>query len=347
MQDLPNLDMMRSTAVISVVAEHILLAYGVQNIGGWPVPWIGIVGVLLFFVHTSLVLMWSLERRPHTLDFYIRRAFRIYPLAVVAVGVTLLFHAPVAGSPSKPFMFAPPPSGLALLSNLLLVPNLFAGYIAMGVMWSLPYEVQMYVLLPALFFLLQRNLSRWPLGLFWALEILLCRPLFHGVAHNFFLVIPYFLPGVMAYAGFSRYRARMPAFLFPLFLLALWAGFVRHPGWRQADLLCLVAGLGLPLFRQIRPGWLAQSSHALAKYSYGVYLAHPFAIVLGIYLLPHAPVPLQLLAVLSSLTLLSVGAYHCLELPMIRLGGRLAAKAERRYEVRQRAELRIPEAEIR
>jgi peptidoglycan/LPS O-acetylase OafA/YrhL len=44
---------------------------------------IGLLGVSLFFVHTTLVLMWSLERDPHPLRFDVRRAFRIYPLWLV------------------------------------------------------------------------------------------------------------------------------------------------------------------------------------------------------------------------------------------------------------------------
>ena len=74
MRDLPNLDLLRACAVVSVVAEHALLAFGIQTVGYWQVRWMGIVGVLLFFLHTTLVLMWSLERRPETLDFYIPRA---------------------------------------------------------------------------------------------------------------------------------------------------------------------------------------------------------------------------------------------------------------------------------
>ena len=57
MQDLPNLDLLRSMAVLSVVVEHTLLGYGVQQLGPWPVEWIGVVGVFLFFVHTATVLM--------------------------------------------------------------------------------------------------------------------------------------------------------------------------------------------------------------------------------------------------------------------------------------------------
>ena len=73
---------------------------------------------------------------------------------------------------------------------------------------------------------------------------------------------------------------------------------------------------------------------------------HPFAIVLGVYLLPHRPPALQLLVILLSLACLSVAAYHALELPMIRLGSRLAQRAARFSAERNSGALRIPEAEI-
>ena len=346
MRDLPNLDLLRAVAVLSVVAEHTLLAYGVQTVGYWPIRWMGVVGVFLFFVHTSLVLMWSLERKPHTLDFYIRRVFRIYPLAIVAILLALVFHAPVTGSATAYFHFAPPPSVSNLLASLLLIPNLIGNYQPVSVLWSLPYEVDMYLCLPVVFFFLQRNLSVVPLLLFWGFEVAVCRPLFPGATHNFFLAVPYFLPGVMAYVLFSRYRARLPSSLFLPALALLWAVFMRHPGWRQGDLVCLATGLGLPFFHQIRTAWLKRASHEIAKYSYGLYLAHPFAIVLGLYLMPHRPLALQLTVIVGSVAALSVAAYHGLERPLMRLGSRVAQRAEHALEQRQSGRLRIAEAKI-
>src|SRR2546427_2237107 len=42
--------------------------------------------------------------------------------------------------------------------------------------------------------------------------------------------------------------------------------------------LCLLAGLALPHFRELRHGWGRRAAHELAKYSYGTYLTHVFAL---------------------------------------------------------------------
>jgi peptidoglycan/LPS O-acetylase OafA/YrhL len=106
-------------------------------------------------------------------------------------------------------------------------------------------------------------------------------------------------------------------------------------------------GLVLPSFHQLSAQWLVRCSHQIAKYSYGLYLAHPFSIVLGLYLMPHSPLALQLAVILVSLPVFAFTAYHLLEKPMIRLGSRLANHAEQRFEQHELELYRIPEAEIR
>jgi peptidoglycan/LPS O-acetylase OafA/YrhL len=92
-------------------------------------------------------------------------------------------------------------------------------------------------------------------------------------------------------------------------------------------------GLGLPLFHQIRAPWLIAATHTIAKYSYGIYLMHPFALVIGLYLLRGHSLGLRLLAEAVPLVVLPVLAYHLIEHPMIRAGTRLAARMEQREEV--------------
>jgi peptidoglycan/LPS O-acetylase OafA/YrhL len=329
---LPNLDFVRSVAVISVVVEHTLMSLGILKIGPFPIPYLGVMGVMVFFVLTTLVLMWSLERKPHTLDFYLRRVFRIYPLALAAIAVVVLFHAPVAGSVKEYFHYGDPQSWDILVQSTLM-PNMFATTRppVMGVLWSLPYEVEMYVLLPALFFFLRKNFAIWPLFLMWAMTVLLTRSVPKD-SHNFGVAIGYFLPGVMAYVGFGRWRPRLPVWLLPVFLGALWVAFLLHANFHRGWIACLLLGLGLPMFRQMSAEWAIVPSRIIAKYSYGVYLTHPFAIVVGMYLLRGRSLGLQLMAEAVLLVALPAAAYHLLEYPMIRVGGQLAARAEKRYE---------------
>lgn len=325
-----NLDLMRSFAIFLVILDHILLAQHIMRVGRWQPAWIGVAGVYIFFVHTCLVLMWSMERKSHTLDFYIRRAFRIYPLVLVALLAVVVFRAPVAGTPDAYFGYTQP--GLhSLLTNSLLVQNVLGGGTLIGVLWSLPLEVDMYVLLPVLFFFVRKNFSLWPLLVFWGMAVAIVRPYLKDGNH-FLTVIPCFLPGVMAYVLFRRVRPRIPGWLFPAFLLLLTTCFMLHPSVSMSWPLCLVLGLGLPFFQELRFAPMARASHEIAKYSYGMYLSHPFAIVLGFYLLAGHPLWMQLGMTLSAIPVLSVAAYHLVERPMIVFGARVAAQAEKRYE---------------
>jgi peptidoglycan/LPS O-acetylase OafA/YrhL len=330
MRETPNIDVLRSMAVISVVVEHILLALGIQRLGPYEVQFIGVLGVMVFFVLTSLVLMWSLERRPHTLDFYIRRAFRIYPLAMTAVLCAWLLHVPVSGTPADPFGFAQPHLK-DLLVSLALLQDIIPARPVLSVLWTLPYEVHMYLLLPLLYFFVRKNRVLWPLLLMWLLVVM---ETWHvgKQTHNFAVAIAYFLPGVMAYVGFAKWKPRLPGWLLPLFVLALGLFTLRGMNFHRAWYFCLALGLAIPAFEEVNARWLIASSRVLARYSYGVYLTHPFAIVIGLYLLAGYSLAVRVLGLMAPLLILPVLAYHLIEHPMILLGSRLAARTEAAYE---------------
>lgn len=330
----PNLDLIRAFAVLLVVLDHTLLATNHRFLGSWDASWIGVVGVYIFFVHTALVLMWSLERRPFVLDFYIRRVFRIYPLAVCAIWIALLSHAPVNGTPLHYFDFVPVSTRNKITATLLVQNLVYQQSNVLGVLWTLPLEVQMYVFLPFLFFFARAQKSIWPLLLIWTLSCLTCRMLFAPVLAVLPTVVPAFIPGVMAYVGFSKWRPRLPAVSLVLLLALLTTAFMAHPTSRTAWPFCLALGLALPFIRDLRARWLVRASHELAKYSYGIYLGHPFAIVLGVYLLRGHSLALQLSVEFASIALISVAAYHLIEHPLIRVGSRVAARAERHHEAR-------------
>src|SRR4051794_28964153 len=92
-----NLDVLRAVAVLCVLADHVIIAASPPGNTEW--GWLGRAGVLIFFVHTALVLMGSLERLGGTRSgwisrFYVRRAWRIYPLAVSAILLALALGVP-------------------------------------------------------------------------------------------------------------------------------------------------------------------------------------------------------------------------------------------------------------
>jgi len=157
-QDDPNLDFLRTMAVLFVVASHVAYFFGIVTVATLSVVLIGVFGVLIFFVHTSLVLMFSLERQwnqrgKHGLFpmFMVRRCFRIFPLSIIVLVSIIAFHVPQATLVPGRFeaLNATP---WDIVSNLALIQNLARRDSILTVMWSLPYEMQMYLFLPWLFF---------------------------------------------------------------------------------------------------------------------------------------------------------------------------------------------------
>lgn len=149
-KDSANLDVLRASAALFVLFAHLLQFVGIEYVAGMSVRWLGTMGVFFFFVHTSLVLMMSLERsQPYYpgwrqfAAFYLRRAFRIYPLTMFVVGAIALLRIPSGIVDYRTIQGAPLTAG-GVLSNLLLIQNLTLTQSILGPLWSLPIEIQMY-----------------------------------------------------------------------------------------------------------------------------------------------------------------------------------------------------------
>ena len=332
MKDMPNLDLLRSIAVTLVVIEHTLLAMQIFWIGSWKIAWLGVVGVFMFFVHTSLVLMWSLERNPYVLGFYLRRIFRIYPLAIVILLMVVLFHVPALKDPAGHTFFVMPATR-SLIENLLLVQNLHGGENIWGVMWSLPYEVEMYLLLPFLFFFVRRNLFLWPMLLLWAATMDYTITAFHPHGDGFLtflMTIPYFLAGVVAYILFSRIKPRLPWFGMPIAIGVILFCFMPRPSWTGGWILTMALAWILPNFKQVQTKWIISAAHTVAKYSYGIYLVHPISILIAVNLMQGFHLVWRLFALLASLALMAFAAHKLVEGPMVRVGSKLVHRLEAR-----------------
>jgi peptidoglycan/LPS O-acetylase OafA/YrhL len=336
--DLPNLDFLRAVAVLLVLFGHLTYFLGRTNLGLLKTYWMGDMGVSLFFVHTCLVLMLSLERQwkkqvtPELFtSFMVRRVFRIYPLSIAVVLLVVAFRLPMAEL--RPSHFVGMPQHFELVvSNLLLVQD--SAHSILGPMWSLPYEMAMYLLLPWVFVFLYPNKSQFRISAIWLVSVLagvaflsrIGRP----TTRHFLLYVPCFLPGIIAYQLQRTRRPKLPAFLWPAVVIVSVLLFLYNQDFVSNEsfkswFVCLLLGVAVPYFAQISARWLTEPSHFVAKYSYGIYLLHFFCIWLAFDYLHYVLPRFVRLALFTTLVIaLPVLFYRFLEEPMIRVGKRLA-----------------------
>jgi peptidoglycan/LPS O-acetylase OafA/YrhL len=341
--DFANLDFLRAYAVLAVYFGHALQTFHTDKIiGRLTIYDLAQTGVLLFFVHTSLVLMLSLERQQaasrHKLftAFYIRRAFRIYPLSIVTVLIMLAAHIPAF--PTDRYSW---PGPLAVLSNLALIQNVTRSGSYPAVLWSLPYEVQMYAVLPILFILVRRYTSVWFPIFLWAVDVALILLMwrlnvFWGIP-KFLEYTPCFLAGIIGYRLWSAPRLKLHFWGWPIVItlcvaLRMLAEATSIP---QATTLskwvaCLFLGLSVPQFREVSNRWIRALSLIGAKYSYGIYLSHCTVFWIAFVLLREKPFWIQGLVCLTLSAFIPFVMYHSVEKPMIGVGVRVASAVAKR-----------------
>jgi peptidoglycan/LPS O-acetylase OafA/YrhL len=333
-----NLDILRSVAVLSVVACHLCLFLWenhylrLDNVLGTEAREIGRWGVLMFFVHTSLVLMFSLERqqlryseKPLLLVFLTRRIFRIFPLSVFIVLFVWRLSLPVGDFQAGQFISAHL-NWAGLLSNLFLLQNVFNTGSIVAVLWSLPFEMQMYFFLPALFLLAVRIRGVAPLILLWAAVVFVIHELaqigFNYLA-SLVLFVPCFLPGIIAFKQTKARTLGLPSILWPITLGLIMIVYLR---FGKAYICCLLLGVAVPQFRDVANPWVRKVAEIIARYSYGVYLTHLIFLWLAFQALHGLPNWTRWII----MALTTAGApyllYHGLEKPMIRYGERLVAE---------------------
>jgi peptidoglycan/LPS O-acetylase OafA/YrhL len=321
----PNLDVLRSLAIIFVVLSHLLLDRSLVGVGGYHTQTLGTLGVLIFFVHTCLVLMLSLERQmkkkrngPTTLLFLVARAFRIYPLSILVV-VVLSWIA---------WMYSDTkPTGLTILSNILLVQNLTGSASITPVLWSLPFELQMYLFLPALYMLIGWSGRFAPhfIVALWCGMVGLVVTIWHfGLNFSLIMFFPCFLPGVLAFSLRRSLRSFSPIvlFLYVAVVAFIYPWVVGH-GVKATALswpICLLLGFLIPKCREIELSWLRIVCSLLARYSYGIYLLHVPIIYFSFHFLKGLS-PFASWAIFTfGLTGLAYCAYHVVEKPGTEFG---------------------------
>jgi peptidoglycan/LPS O-acetylase OafA/YrhL len=339
LRESPNLDLLRATAVLFVVVFHLLLFFQKTVLGPFNLRSIGHWGVLLFFVHTSLVLMFSLERsgagkRLNTLflGFYGRRCFRVFPLSILIVSVVYALHLPV-GHLSRGIFIALHLNRFELVSNLLLVQNLTHSDSIIAPLWSLPFEMQMYLVLPALFLVAKWSRSVLPVLGIWGMSVAMVlgsRHIYRYHLADLVVYVPCFVAGIVAYK-LAESRTGNWAFVgYPITIAAITTFFLRGPSPERGWICCLLVGLILPQFREMPENWLRKCCQHVARYSYGIYLTHFICIWLAFVGFAAMPVAVRWAALLATLFAFPVLLYHTIEAPMIRLGNRLVGRRAQR-----------------
>lgn len=334
--ELPNLDALRSIAVLLVLFDHVLEAIAHKTGNSFaPYDWyLGRLGVLLFFVHTSYVLMASLERLgysgwPLMRTFYIRRAFRLYPLALVCVLAVVVIRVP-----PLPWELVQVPRPGDLVANFLLVMNITKSPPVLSPLWSLPVELQMYLVLPLIFMATRRVTNLNNIGWIYVFALACaCGLPWLSWRLGDAVFLPCFMAGILAYGLKQKIVPVISAIWWPVFLIALVALYVVaedatvgiHHTWLQAA-ICLLAGLAIPLFRQSSMGSLNLVAHLVAKYSYSIYLFHCVSLWIALYAVPVGGLLIQFLIALAIQAVISVVCYHWIESPAISIGAQLSKR---------------------
>ncbi len=326
--DSRNLDLLRAVAVLCVFFVHLILCLldaGRLSGGVWQaqiyriLELLGHFGVLAFFVHTALVLMISLDRTPsHRLirNFYIRRLFRIYPLSIVCVLVILLFRVPQQTAlPYQPWDWDVIAANLLLAQNVLHKPDMI------GPLWSLPREVQMYLVLPFLYLLLKRLSSSVAVLLLWF-------AFFAAAPYTPLLAFaPCFMGGVLAYQLGKQRPFRLPAFVWPVSIAVLFALFAVcyikiFPDFRSDCLLCMFLGAVVPNVLDLKKSAASAACHTVARYSYGIYLFHNPVLWFCFVRSASFPIAVQWIMLTVLMIAIPVAGYKLIEAPLIGIGRR-------------------------
>ncbi|MEV4291493.1 acyltransferase family protein [Nonomuraea bangladeshensis] len=139
------LDALRGLGALAVVGEHLTT---------WAIPWLrptainlGIYGVLVFFLVSGYIIPHSLERHGDVRVFWIGRVFRLYPLYLAAIVLTL------ALSPWVAVRAEVPRDGSAVAAHATMLLDAVGSAGVLNTMWTLSYEMVFYLLAAALFVL--------------------------------------------------------------------------------------------------------------------------------------------------------------------------------------------------
>jgi len=334
---IPVLDGLRAVAVFMVIIYH----FGFERVPGAH-------GVMIFFVLSGFLITWLLLKeneksgRVSLKAFYVRRVLRIFP-AFYFYWMFLVAYLLLAG---KQILWPHALSALLYTSNYYVALN---GDPVNGFShtWSLAIEEQFYLLWPALFLALRRNLTRMTafliclIGAAWLHRAVLCVWLHADQAYfyaSFDTRIDQLMMGcvlaVLIRSGAlkSFWEAISSSMFAPLLTLALLSvsmyfdfslgfdyrdvvGFAVEPVLIAVLLVQLINLRSTPLWSWLDgaiPSYLGRISYSL--YLYQALTLHPVKRILSA-----EPLLLQLAAAIAVTIIVATASYYLVERPFLKL----------------------------
>lgn len=323
-----NLDLLRAVAVLCVYFTHLCRETG-YDLGS-----LGRFGVVLFFVHTSLVLSASLERLEFSgygsrerlaVAFWVRRFFRIYPLSILFVALVAIFRIPA--NPGSVYAWV---GYKGLLANFALVQNLCYTPNVLGTLWTLPLEVQMYAILPFAYFLVRQR-TRYHVAALWILSLVLALT-FPDISGRFwiFRYAPCFTSGIVAFHLRRTATWKLPGWTWPpaLFTIILLFGPFDHTNLLEkmprAWVLSLLLAIVVAHVKESASAVVNSVAHWIAEYSYGIYLSHLVVFWIAFDVLAERPTWARVCVLVGASVGAPVICYRLVEKPFISCGASLA-----------------------
>lgn len=157
-----NFDLIRLAAAAQVALSHGGEFLHVQLWGPMMSVLAVLPGVPIFFVISGFLISLSWERSPSVLNYARNRVLRIYPALWVCLVVSIAIFLSAGVRPDPPYFAAwiVAQTTIGQFYNPAFLRHFGVGVLN-GSLWTIPVELQFYVLLPFLALMAQKRPSRW------------------------------------------------------------------------------------------------------------------------------------------------------------------------------------------
>jgi peptidoglycan/LPS O-acetylase OafA/YrhL len=337
-----NFNLLRFSAATGVFISHTFLLSGSGFNPAAAV--LGYISVNVFFIISGFLVTKSLIYRGNFTKFVLARLLRIYPALIVAV----LFSVFVVG-----VAFTELPINEYLVNhhtydyvfkNIFLVipgipetlPGVFIGSpnssIVNGPLWTLPYEIKMYILLGVFgslliykplkikkkiftyLFLLLTTIS---MGFFIARYTLRADPISFGFKYDYFRFIAMFGSGVLLFMFRDRINLSTKYFFAIIALISVAALYRPFFVAVTYSSLCY-----LVIYLAYVPKGIIRKFNSLGDYSYGIYI-YGYPIQQSIeQMLPNLHITVYFITTYFFTLLFSILSWHLIEKRMLRYKNR-------------------------